>query len=356
MKKIILSIILLSCFLFANATEQVPDQLLLNDKKLSLYTGWGHPSPLETYFQQKDIKSPFAMLSTANYRGHIATWEIKDNKFFLKEIKVRNDVYKPEKYDIKSKSDTTILDGKVFADWFCGVLQCFTDKDSYYFYIRYGEVIDEQVITKKDYKKIQNITEKDTTNHELMRKYSMLYLNQNYIAYYFRLSSEDQITNGDKSGRFITRQGFSPILGHFGNDHMKWPYNWENFEKSGAPNCKWIIDENKVYLTSVGLRTGTGFYEVNRFDIPLDELFSSESDTNRIYANWLTGIYMIQHGEEKEDTLLPGFTEFKIDSITYMKIIAGLIVEEYTVSADYLRNGIPEDAESGLKKMLEELQ
>ncbi|MDH6308516.1 hypothetical protein M2451_000827 [Dysgonomonas sp. PFB1-18] len=356
MRKILLILLLFTYALIIGATEQVPDQLIYNGKKISLYTGWGHPSPLQTYFQQNDIKYPFTMLSTANYRGHIATWEIKDNKFLLNEIKVRDDIYKPEKYDIKSISDTIIPGGRVLADWFSGVLQCSTEKQSYYFYIRYGEVIDEQVITEKDFKKIQNLSEKDTTNHELMRKYSMLYLNQNYISYYFRLSSEDKISNGDKSGRFITRKGFSPILGYFGNDHMKWPYNWENFEKSGAPDCIWTVEKNKVYLAQVGLRTGTGFYEVTRFEVPLDELFPTGIDNIKVYADWLTGIYMIQHGEEKEDTLLPGFTEFKIDNITYVRIINGLLIEEYTVPADYTRNGIPEDADSGLKKILEELQ
>lgn len=357
MKKIFLSFIFMVCISAINATDQVPDKLILNGKKLSLHTGWGHPSPLQTYFQQNDIKYPFAVLSTANYRGHIATWEIKHDKFLLKEIKVREDVYKPEKYDIKSESDTIIQDGSIFADWFTGVLQCPSEKASHYFYIRSGELIDEQLITKKDFKKIQNISEKDTANHELMRKYAILVLNENYISYYFRLLADgDQISINNRNARFLNKQGFSPVLKLFDNDHTKWPYNWENFEKTGAPNCKWMVEDDKIYLAGIGLKTGTGFFEVTQTKIPLEELFPSGIENNKVYADWLSGTYIIQYGEEKDDAIFPGLKEFKIESISYVRVISGLITEKYTVPKDYTKNGIPEDADSGLKEILEELQ
>lgn len=349
----------LAVFLFSHAvwsTEQTPDVLFYKGQKLSLYTGWGHPSPLQTYFQQKEIKYPFVMLSTANYRGHIATWEIENDVLLLTEIKIREDKFKPEKYNIKSESDSIISDGNIFADWFSGVLQCSLKNETLYFYVRDGKVVDKQTITEKDLKRITNISEKDTTDHELMRKYSMLYLNQNYISYYFRLSSEDKISNGDKSGRFITKQGFSPMLKLFNNDHTRWPYNWENFEKSGAPYCSWIVENNKIYLSKIGLQTGTSFFEVQQYNVPLEELFNSEIENNKVFADWLSDIYIIQHGEEKEDPLLPGFKEFKMESITYMRVLNGVIIEEYTIPADYTKNGIPDDINPDLKVILDQLQ
>ncbi|NDV95318.1 hypothetical protein D0T84_10345 [Dysgonomonas sp. 521] len=42
--------------------------------------------------------------------------------------------------------------------------------------------------------------------------------------------------------------------------------------------------------------------------------------------------------------------------ISYVRAIAGLITEKYTVPKDYTKNGIPEDADSGLKEILKELQ
>lgn len=356
MKKVLSFFILSLLSIAIYATEQTPDYLLYKGNKLTLYTGWGHPSPLQTYFQQKEIKYPFKAFSTANYRGHIATWEIENNKFLLKEIKVSDDIYKPDKYNINSKSDTLISDGKVYADWFSGVLQCSFEKESYYFYVKNGEIVDKQIISEKDYEKIRDITEKDTADHVLMRKYAMLILNQNYISYYFRLSSEDQISDGDENGRFTSKRGFSPILGLFDNDHTKWPYNWENLGMSGAPNCNWVIDDKKIYLTKIGMQTGTGFYEVTRFDVPLEELFTTEVNDNRVFADWLSGIYIIQHGEEKVDPLLPGFKEFKIENISYIRVLCGLIIEKYTVPADYIKNGIPEDIDPDLKKIFEELE
>lgn len=357
MKKVIFITLFLICSQMIFATEQMPDYLLYKGRKLILSTGWGHPSPLQTYFQQNDLKYPFQIWSTANYRGHVATWEIENNKFILHEIKVRNEIVNPSRYDIKSKSDTIIKDGGIWADWFTGVLSCSMEKgsDSYFFYIRNGVVVENQIITEKDYKKIQNISEKDTANHELMRKYSMLILNQNYISYYFRLSSEDQIFYNGVNGRFVSKQGYSPILGLFKNDHTQWLYNWENFEKTGAPCCKWVVNNDKVYLTEIGLNTGTSFFEVSKSNVPLMELFTDATENNQIYADWLTGVYIIQYGEEKEDPLLTGFKEFKIDSIAYIRIIGGLITEKYTVSKDYMKNGIPNDADEGLKKILGEL-
>ena len=360
MRKIICIILLLLTSKFSYATEQIPDKLLYNGKLFSLATGWGHPSPLQTYFYQKDLKSPFPIRSTANYRGHIATWEINNNKFILKEIRVGDEIDKAEKYDIKASSDSIIENGSILADWFTGVLSCYIEKnpkETLFFYIRDGEVIDNRVITEKDYKKIEKISEKDTTNHELMKKYAILILNQNYISYYFRLSTGgDQISISNGVGRFMNKQGFSPILGLFGNNHSHWPYNWENFEKTGAPLCKWIVEENKIYLKEIELNTGTSFVEVATENIPLDELFTTEIVNNRVYANWISGIYTIQHGEEKEDALFPGMKEFKIENISYLRIESGLILEEYTVPANYLAKGIPEDADLGLKKILEELE
>lgn len=102
MKKTILILTILVITNLIHATEQVPDYLYYKNKKLTLDTGWGHPSPLQTYYYQNYIDYPFAMLSTANYRGHVAIWEIKNDKLFLKEIRINQDTFKPEKYNVKS--------------------------------------------------------------------------------------------------------------------------------------------------------------------------------------------------------------------------------------------------------------
>jgi len=353
-RKTILILIVIFSSNLIHATEQVPDYLYYKNKKLTMNTGWGHPSPLQTYYYQNNIDYPFTWLSTANYRGHVAIWKVKDDKLFLKEIQINKDSYKPEKYSVKSKSDSLNKNGEVFADWFSGVIACQSD-DSYYFYVRYGEVLGTEVITKKDYKKIEKISEKYTSNHELMNKYSMLILNQNYISYYFRLSKEDTIAGGGKGGFFVGQSGFSPILQYYSNDHMKWPYNWENFEKNGAPNCVWLINDKKVFLEKIRLYSGTGFYEIAKDTVRLETLFQGRVSDDKVFADWLNGIYIIKYGTENEDDLFPAYKEFTPTEFTYLRIKKGIIQESYTIPSDFDFKNIPEDTEPGLKKILDEL-
>lgn len=357
MRKIILILIVFICSNIINATEQVPDYLFYKNKKLVLNTGWAYPSPLQTYYYQNNIEYSFIVLSTANYRGHVAYWEIIDNKLFLKEIQIRDSLYKPEKYSVKSESGGLRPDGAVFADWFSGIIGCQQDKDSYYFHIRYGEIIDAQILSKKDYKKISKISEKDTANHVLIEKYRMLVLNQNYISFYFRLGSkEDTIVIKDKGGYLKSKSGYSPILEYFSNDPMKWPYNWENFEKSGAPNCKWDIIDNKVFVEEIRLFSGTSFFEIEQDSVGLESIFGDKVINNKVFADWMNGIYVIKHGTEKEKGVFPAYKEFTPTEYTYFRINNGIVTESYTIPSNFNFKNIPEDTDPGLKQILKEFK
>jgi len=81
----------------ASATEQVPDILYADGLRLSLRTGWGHPSPLQTYYYQSRLTYPFNGSSTANYRGHVATWKIVEGKLYLTGVGIER--YEPNKAD-----------------------------------------------------------------------------------------------------------------------------------------------------------------------------------------------------------------------------------------------------------------
>ena len=348
MKKVIFFLSIVFCSNFVTATNQHPDYLYYKNKKLDLYIGWGHPSPLQTYYSQNNLKYPFVSLSTANYRGHIAIWEIIDDKLYLKKITIENDSFAPQKYNVKAKNDTLNRDSSVFADWFSGVIDCSGDKNSYYFYVKYGEVKNIQILLEEDYKKIR---EKDTSNQELMAKYAMFVLNQNYIAYYFRLHKKDEIFLNDKKGRFENKKGYSPLLEFYSNDHLKFPYNWENVEKNGAPNCKWIVIDSSVYLEKVQLYSGLGFYEIEIDSVNLDVLFGDSISNNRVFANWLNGVYRIEYGVEKEHT--SGYKEFSPTEYVYLRIKNGLIQELYTIPSNFLRN-MPTEIDPELKRILNE--
>ena len=86
MKKLFLFLIALFSLYAATATEQYPDIIEYGKKKYELYVDWGHPSPLQTLYIRTNTESPFKGYSTANYRGHIATWRIRDGKLYLVSV------------------------------------------------------------------------------------------------------------------------------------------------------------------------------------------------------------------------------------------------------------------------------
>ena len=182
------------------ATEQIPDYIIYKGEKYTLDIGWGHPSPLEVYYIRTGISKPFSSYSTANYRGHVATWEIRDSGLYLLTIdtkiyrthtglyyseerhRPKDTIVAPGFYSITSlnKTEDNVTE-IVFADWFSGVLEIdnrganskWNDeyKGTRYIYIKDGKVVDDQLLTKEDYDRFQTISDKDTSDHEFMAKY-----------------------------------------------------------------------------------------------------------------------------------------------------------------------------------------
>ena len=75
MKTILTFIVTLFLGINAFATAQYPDKIIYNGKEYDL-----HSNPLEEYFQKNPDKKPKAtMISTALWRGYVATFEIKNN-------------------------------------------------------------------------------------------------------------------------------------------------------------------------------------------------------------------------------------------------------------------------------------
>lgn len=137
MKKYFTLILFVFSACLANATEQESDYILFKGQKCEMETHWLFPNPLQLYYElDPSQKYPFESLSTANYRGHVATWEIEDSKLYLVDIDKRD---AHERESVVGKN--TVLNGKpllrklfpkaidkkerVFANWFDGSLQIF---------------------------------------------------------------------------------------------------------------------------------------------------------------------------------------------------------------------------------------
>jgi len=357
------------------ATEQVPDILIYDNLELSLSTGWGHPSPLETYYFQNNIALPFVGFSTANYRGHIAVWEIIDTNLYLNEILIEDYVidpngqyeyvlesYEPNEYCVKPKSCPPSEDGNVFADWFSGVLDCYMLSEggycSYFFHVQEGNVVDMIIIDGQDYEAIYNSPSFEALSDDLKSKYQMLLLNENYITYYFRLNEEDEIEYEQQDCRLVTDcQRLSPIFVLYDNNHLNWPYNWENLKKCGAPHCKWLIEDDKLYLTGMELYSGLSFYSIDTETLDLATLFNDKVIDGVVDANWVSGVYLIEQGYETQESAgWPGyyFTVFNVTAYTYIRLEEGQLIESYTVPKDFDPDNLPEATDSGLIQIIED--
>lgn len=84
--QIILKIIVFLSSLKIFATAQIPDLLIYKGETLSLFT-----NPLESFYNKENPRPySFGMtkcINTACWRGYVATWEIKNDRLYLLEIK-----------------------------------------------------------------------------------------------------------------------------------------------------------------------------------------------------------------------------------------------------------------------------
>jgi hypothetical protein len=141
---------------------------------------------------------------------------------------------------------------------------------------------------------------------------------------------------------------------YYSNDHMKWPYNWENYEKNGAPNCTWIIEVSLLYLTQVRLYSGTSFFSIDIDTVELETILPNKTLNKRVFGDWVSGIYVIKLGKENEHDLFPAYKDFTISQYLYLRINKGKINEIYTLPGDFDFNNLPENIEPSLKKILED--
>lgn len=127
--------ILLAAFflplLGALATTQEKDKIIYQGAPCALETHFLFPSPVEMYFHEHpEKKYPFESTSTANYRGHIATYEISDGRLYLVDIQ-RAVPYGEKPTDPPGKlvkelfSQALDARGRVPVDWFTGNIRIF---------------------------------------------------------------------------------------------------------------------------------------------------------------------------------------------------------------------------------------
>jgi hypothetical protein len=144
--------LILTLFLGLNvfATAQYPDKIIYNGKEYSL-----HSNPLEVYFEKYPHKRPQdGIMSSALWRGYVATFEVKDNQLFLKDIEIEyRDTSSKESYPYKWRSvmKEVFPDQKdVKIDWLTGLLVIPHGKLVNYVHMGYGSTYKNYILLEVD--------------------------------------------------------------------------------------------------------------------------------------------------------------------------------------------------------------
>ena len=122
------------------ATAQASDLLIVGGKEFSLNT-----NPLENQLQKKQWRPPEnAVITSANWRGYIATWEIKDGSLFLKDVTIGVSDSKNRRDYVRKSITRDLYPGasEVFADWYTGALIIPDGKMTHYVHMGYGSSFD----------------------------------------------------------------------------------------------------------------------------------------------------------------------------------------------------------------------
>jgi len=135
MDKLLLTIILFFICQDLFGTAQIPDEILYNGKTYSL-----HSNPLESYFEKNPDKRPKGgVVSTALWRGYVATFEIRDSSLYLKDIKIEEweDGDNNKSY-WKSVLKETFTENELKLDWYTGLMIIPYGKMINYVHMGYG--------------------------------------------------------------------------------------------------------------------------------------------------------------------------------------------------------------------------
>lgn len=161
-----LSILILTiCFaLNIFATGQIPDTLVYKGSKRYLQT-----YPLEPYFEKyPDIRPKTRCSSTGLWRNYVATYEIKNNQLFLKDIHILQVNNKLRKFFYKSVINEIFpyyISRKVI--WFTGLME-----------VSYGKIIEYERFDRATFEnyivmevKNGNITNEKHINYKLYKNF-----------------------------------------------------------------------------------------------------------------------------------------------------------------------------------------
>lgn len=168
---IVLLLMLIKSAVFA--TAQDPDLLIYNGKTYDLLA-----NPLEDFYGEDESKRPefwFAPYTknSGNWRGYVATWEIIDDKLYLRKIdswfcrpsiRTKNGCRRVTLRDLFGKK---VFDDKFFALWFSDKLHVPDGEQLKYVHSGYASIYERDITFDVDAGKIIKMEIIDNTKSEL---------------------------------------------------------------------------------------------------------------------------------------------------------------------------------------------
>jgi hypothetical protein len=145
MRLTFLFLFLLLCSTQVFATAQYPDKIIFEGKEYALHT-----NPMEAYFEKFPERKPKSgLISSALWRGYVATFEIEGGEMFVKDVEIQ--VTKPSsesfKTEWKSVLSSVVPDGqKLMVDWFSGLLVLPYGKVINYVHMGYGSTYENYIL------------------------------------------------------------------------------------------------------------------------------------------------------------------------------------------------------------------
>lgn len=128
----------------ASATAQQPDILFLDGKQEPIFT-----NPLEPFLARRPTLRPESP-NTANWRGYVATFRIRDGALWLERVEVSRYLGKVDGEHKREIEDALprFFPGKreVLADWYTGVLLIPRGKMIDYVHMGYGSTYERYVL------------------------------------------------------------------------------------------------------------------------------------------------------------------------------------------------------------------
>lgn len=134
----------------AFATAQAPDVLIYKGEKKHLLS-----NPLEDFYEMGNRKRPKFMvepftISSGNWRGYVATWEIENDRLYLREVKAwlcpgPNEA-SCKKVTLEGIFPGKVRDGRVSAEWFTGKLRIPDGEQLRYIHAGYASIYERDII------------------------------------------------------------------------------------------------------------------------------------------------------------------------------------------------------------------